>query len=80
MTAAPAIATPLVDRMALHVAGQITWPEPLLRRTCAECQHFNTAGLKTAGKGRCNLVRGHQKTEGKAFTGANAVACPQFRA
>lgn len=74
--------TPLDERMRMHRAGQITWPEPALGRTCAECRHFLVADVKTRGKGRCDLVRAHAngKVTGVLFEGANAIACPQFAA
>lgn len=63
------MATALAQRMALHVEGQVTWPEPLLAKTCAECSHFSTASFKAPGKGRCALVAGHQGINGKGFEG-----------
>ena len=76
----PPPTTPLPDRMALHTAGQVTWPEPLLNRRCADCQHFDRRDIKTPGKGRCWLVRARHGTAGKAFIGTDTVACPQFKA
>lgn len=70
--------TPLPQRMALHVPGQFTWPEPLLGKTCAACAQYTTAGFKTEGKGRCRLVQAHQNVAGLGFAGATAVACPKF--
>jgi len=32
--------TELAARMTLHTPGQITWPEPDLKKTCDQCQHF----------------------------------------
>lgn len=71
--------TDLAARMALHTAGQVTWPEPDIGQTCDQCQHYDTENMKTAGKGRCWLVKAHQGIEGKSFEGAKATACPQFR-
>ncbi len=70
--------TALEIRMALHKPGQLTWPEPELGKTCADCAHFNTAPFKTAGKGRCNLVAAHQNVNGQGFDGGGATACPRF--
>lgn len=70
--------TELSERMKLHTEGQITWPEPMLAKTCDACRHFSTATFKTAGKGRCVLVAGHQGIKGKGFEGAIAIACPKF--
>ncbi len=72
--------TPLDVAMGLHVPGQITWPEPDLGRKCAACRHFTTHQLKTAGKGRCDLVHKHGHVLGVAFYGAAVIACPQFEA
>ncbi len=72
------MSTPLRDRMRLHTAGQITWPEPELNMTCAECSHFNTAPFEMLGKGSCRLVAVHQGINGKGFDGATAIACPQI--
>ena len=71
--------TPLADRMKLHKTGQLTWPEPELKRMCDQCDHFTNAGVKTPGKGRCALVRAHQNADGAVFKGAEAIACPKFR-
>lgn len=79
-TLPPPEATPLAERMAKFTAGQITWPEPKLGRTCDQCEYFSRNGIKTEGKGRCWLVRAHQRVDGLAFKGADAVACPKFRA
>ena len=72
--------TDLTKRMSLHKLGQITWPEPKLRKWCSQCRHFLTKDIKTAGKGRCDLVMLHAngKGQGVAFDGANAIACPKF--
>lgn len=72
-------ATDLATRIALHTPGQITWPEPALQKTCADCDHFDTHNVKTAGGGRCDLVLRHQSVSGKIFIGAMATACTQFR-
>jgi hypothetical protein len=32
--------TALATRMALHVDGQITWPEPEVQQRCDTCHHF----------------------------------------
>lgn len=76
--------TDLAARMRLHVPGQITWPEPLLGKTCADCDHFQPWGKAPppegqGQKGRCALVRGHQAVSGKLFVGADATACPKWR-
>jgi hypothetical protein len=73
-----ATTTPLAERMALHVAGQITWPEPALGLTCDSCRHFDRDRVKTAGRGRCRLVAAHQKTAGVVFAGT-ATACPKHQ-
>lgn len=70
--------TLLPQRMALHVEGQITWPEPETGKTCADCAHYSEARFTTAGKGECRLVRAHQNVLGKGFPGATAIACPKF--
>ena len=64
--------------MVLHVAGQVTWPEPEVGRMCDACAHFSTSRFKTPGKGECRLVRLHQNVLGKAFDGTTATACPKF--
>lgn len=70
--------TALDRRMALHVEGQVTWPEPEVGRMCDACAHYSTARFKTAGKGECRLVRLHQNVLGRGFDGAKATACPKF--
>lgn len=70
--------TELAVRMKMHVAGQITWPEPSLRLRCSDCAHFVHGG-GAAGKGRCDLVEAHHKIKGVNFVGTAAVACPQIR-
>lgn len=74
------MATDLATRMRMHMPGQVTWPEPELGKTCADCAHFNTKVFKTAGRGRCVLVAGHQGVHGMGFIGGGATACPKFRA
>lgn len=69
--------TALEARIALHNPGQITWPEPELRRNCAQCGHYRPEGAR--GKGRCALVKAMHKVDGNQFVGAEAVACPQFK-
>lgn len=67
--------------MAKHVLGQVTWPEPLLGKSCAECAQFRTGEFKTdPQKGRCRLVAAHQNVTGKGFVGSTAIACPKFEA
>lgn len=70
--------TKLADRMALFKAGQITWPEPQVRKWCNTCVKFSTEGVKTAGKGRCVLVRAHHRADGRVFDGGEAIACPYY--
>lgn len=70
--------TRLSSRMALHVEGQVTWPEPEVGRMCDACAHYSAARFKTAGKGECRLVRLHQNVLGKGFDGATATACSKF--
>lgn len=74
--------TDLAKRMSMHTAGQITWPEPKLRKWCSQCRHFLTKDVKTEGKGRCDLVKLHAngKSQGVLFDGRNATACPKFDA
>jgi hypothetical protein len=73
------MATPLADRMAKHTPGQVTWPEPLLGKTWAQCRHFAAGGFKTnPDKGRCRLVAAHQNVTGMGFAGSTAIACPKF--
>lgn len=71
--------TELQEKMKLHKKGQLTWPEPELKKFCDQCGHFSNAGVKTAGKGRCTLVRAHQNADGVVFLGSEAIACPKFR-
>lgn len=73
-------ATPLERRMRLHVGGQITWPEPALGKYCTACRFYYTGDTKNTDKGCCDLVKLHGKVLGKAFCGADAIACPQFDA
>lgn len=73
----------LAERMALHTAGQITWPDLETRKPCAVCDRFTNAGIapsrQVKGYGRCGLVKMHQKVDGAQFIGTDARACPQFR-
>lgn len=72
--------TPLPQRMALHVPGQITWPEPELKKFCDSCAHYSRRGNKAdAEKGRCYLVSAHHRVQGLFFKGADATAWPQWR-
>lgn len=72
--------TPLAERMAKHVLGQVTWPEPLLGRVCKDCAHFAAGGFKSdPDKGRCRLVAAHQNVTGEGFAGSTAIACPKFK-
>lgn len=73
------MATPLPQRMALHMPGQITWPEPELKKYCDSCSHYRTEGAPPQEKGRCWLVSAHQNAKGVRFKGAEATACPQWR-
>lgn len=70
--------TDLSQRMALHVPGQITWPEPDTNATCMACAHFAPRGGGET-RGRCSLVRAHQKVDGVMFAAARTTACPQIR-
>jgi hypothetical protein len=75
--------TPLEERMALHVPGQISWPEPKLRKNCIHCRHFLTNGEARAGYGTCDLVyktsgTSKSRVTGKKFNGHNAQACMMF--
>ena len=72
--------TDLAARMALHTPGQITWPEPELKKTCNQCHHYGPPPNGCAAdKGVCGLVQAHQNVVGRVFEGAKATACPQFR-
>lgn len=73
------VRTELAARMALHLPGQLTWPEPNLRRRCEDCAHVQLFDAP-AGKARCGLVMAHHKVKGAAFELGGAIACPQFRA
>jgi hypothetical protein len=80
-------ATDIGKRMSLHKEGQVTWPEPNLKRRCSQCALFTTDPKKThrnslpGGKGIClksyNLDR---NAKPKAFHGKEAIACPQYQA
>ena len=67
----------LEDRMKKHTPGQITWPSLTLNQRCEACRHFDT-GEERQIKGRCELVRLHQKVNGKQYNGQQAMACPKF--
>ena len=73
------MATALAERMRIHTPGQVTWPEPQLGKTCAECTHFITTRFKTAGKGECYLVKGHQGVAGKGFDGGGGYSLPTIQ-
>ena len=72
----------LEERMALHTAGQITWPKPEAGKACTDCRHFGPFNVSKAkqekGFGRCGLVKGHTRKEGLQFKGASAIACSMF--
>lgn len=70
--------TDLSHRMMLHIAGQLTWPEPELKATRQDCAHFAPRKQGDA-RGRCGLVRAHQKVEGVQFDAAKSTACPKIR-
>lgn len=72
------VRTELAARMALHLPGQVTWPEPQLRKRCEDCTHLQLFD-SPAGKGRCALVMAHHKVKGANFDVSGAIACPQFR-
>ncbi|WP_127110422.1 hypothetical protein [Pararhodobacter zhoushanensis] len=74
--------TDLPARMSQHRPGQVTWPEPLLGRSCAQCAHLTPEKPRKDGtlRGRCAKVMTHQNVQGVAFSFADAVACPQFYA
>lgn len=74
--------TPLSERMGLHQPGQVTWPEPLLGKTCAECREFvghNVSPIRAElGYGRCQMamkVGGLWSVQFKR----DAIACGQFQ-
>ena len=77
--------TDLSDRMVLYSAGQVTWPEPSLKRKCADCRLFVRHRLSAKkwkeGRGHCkqvaNMSLGRQW--GVDFPGS-AIACPKFDA
>ena len=60
------VRTELAVRMALHLPGQLTWPEPNLRKRCEDCAHAQLFDAP-AGKARCALVTAHHKVKGAAF-------------
>lgn len=73
------MATELGQRMAKTVSGQVTWAEPELGKTCAECKHL--ARHPNPGQFKpdvCQLVKLHTGRIGKPFMGRKAIACPKF--
>lgn len=72
--------TPLEARMKLFTKGQITWPEPVLKKHCDACRHYFKGDTDHVDKGRCDLVKCHHRANGKQFVGTEAIACPQFDA
>ncbi len=78
MSAASFEPTPLEERMRKHTPGQLTWPEPKLGKWCSQCRHYLTYGVSHVEKGRCDLVKAHQRVAGAQFKGAEAMACSKF--
>lgn len=73
------MATELGQRMAKTVSGQVTWAEPELGKTCAECKHLALHPKPREFKRDvCLLVKVHIGRIGKPFMGRKAIACPKF--
>ena len=75
------VVTPLPERMALHTAGQITWPEPALKKNCATCRFLDKNDSANPDKARCGLVQAHggPKSKGVLFNFMDAIACPEHQ-
>jgi hypothetical protein len=68
------LSTPLADRMAATRPGQAAWAEPLLGKTCANCEHFLERRGGTSFDGTCDLFT--RRTRRKVwFDGGHAKAC-----
>lgn len=73
------MATELGQRMAKTVSGQVTWAEPELGKTCAECRHLARHPKPREFKPDvCQLVKVHTGKIGASFMGRKAIACPKF--
>ncbi len=64
----------LRERMIRTKPGQVTWANPEINKTCAQCGHF---GQKTKICGKVRLVTG---VKGQPFDGGKAIACSVFEA
>jgi hypothetical protein len=72
--------TPLNRRIAMHIPGQITWPEPEKGAKRLDCRFFQPERTLKNGtiKGRCGLVKAHQRVDGVQFNASASTACSMF--
>lgn len=71
--------TELKERMVKTMDGQVTWAEPELGKTCAECKHLaRHPKPKEFRQNVCQLVKVHTGKIGVPFMGRKAIACPKF--
>ena len=71
----------LSERMMKTVDGQVTWAEPKLGKTCAQCRwRIPHPKPKPMMEDRCELVFVHSKKQGLPFNAERAIACSMFEA
>ncbi len=64
----------LRERMTKTTVGQVTWADPKIGKTCAQCRFFDR---KSKICDKVKLVTG---SKGKPFNGDRAIACSVFEA
>ena len=69
----------LQERMAKTVEGQLTWADPSLGKTCADCKHREAHPKPREFKPDiCTLVKIHTKKIGVPFMARKAIACGKY--
>ncbi len=69
----------LQERMAKTVLGQLTWANPELGKTCAECKHCATHPKPREFRPNvCQLVKVHTGRVGLPFMASKAIACGKY--
>jgi len=64
----------LHERMFRTKPGQVTWADPKIGKTCAQCRLFDRKERV------CDKVRQVTGAKGKPFDGEKAMACSVFEA
>lgn len=74
----PLEASTLEEHQARYKTGQFTWPDLTSDKYCTGCRLYLRAP-RDKEKGRCDLVLRRHGFTGATFTGADAIACSQFK-